>query len=225
MLTLYHCHNARSFRPLWTLEEMGLSYELKMLPFPPRQLAPDYLSINPLGTVPAFFDGDMRMTESSAICEYLVTRYGPTPLAVAPTEAGFRPLSQLALFRRGDADVPADPRAALFAAGAAGAPLGAKSRRIIPAGFCRGLRAVDAVVSRQPTLCAGRFTVADISVGFALTARRTHRPRRQVLAGGRGLLAIAQGARRIPPRRGQARRGRRRTGRWQNRICVTAKRP
>jgi glutathione S-transferase len=76
LLTLYHCHNARSFRVLWTLEEMGLPYELKMLPFPPRQLVPDYLSINPLGTVPAFFDGPMRMTESAAICQYLVTRYG-----------------------------------------------------------------------------------------------------------------------------------------------------
>jgi glutathione S-transferase len=34
--------------------------------------------------------------------------------------------------------------------------------------FLSRLRAVDAVVAKQPTLCAGRFTVADISVGFAL---------------------------------------------------------
>jgi glutathione S-transferase len=34
--------------------------------------------------------------------------------------------------------------------------------------FLSRLRGVDAVVSRQKTLCAGRFTVADISVGFAL---------------------------------------------------------
>ena len=27
MLTLYHCANARSFRPLWTLEELGLLYD------------------------------------------------------------------------------------------------------------------------------------------------------------------------------------------------------
>jgi glutathione S-transferase len=91
MLTLYHCHDARSFRPLWTLEEMGLSYELKMLPFPPRAAAPDYLSVNPLGTVPTFFDGNMRMTESAAICQYLVTRYGPTPLAVEASEPDFGP--------------------------------------------------------------------------------------------------------------------------------------
>ena len=34
--------------------------------------------------------------------------------------------------------------------------------------FLSRLRGVDAVVSQQPTMCAGRFTVADISVGFAL---------------------------------------------------------
>ena len=44
MVTLYHCDGARSFRPLWMLEEMGLAYELKMLPFPPRVFARDYLA-------------------------------------------------------------------------------------------------------------------------------------------------------------------------------------
>ena len=50
MITLYHCFAARSFRPLWMLEEMGnVPYELKMLPFPPRMFAKEYLGINPLG--------------------------------------------------------------------------------------------------------------------------------------------------------------------------------
>ena len=52
MITLYHCDAARSFRPLWMLEELSLTYELKMLPFPPRVLAKDYLALNPLGTIP-----------------------------------------------------------------------------------------------------------------------------------------------------------------------------
>ena len=53
MITLYHCEAARSFRPLWMLEELSLTYELKMLPFPPRVLAKDYLALNPLGTFPS----------------------------------------------------------------------------------------------------------------------------------------------------------------------------
>jgi glutathione S-transferase len=116
MLTLYHCAAARSFRPLWTLEELGLPYDLKMLPFPPRLLAKEYLGLNPLGTIPLLLDGDTRMTESAAISQYLATRYGPTPLAVGVDEPDFRRLSQLAAFRRSHADFPADAGTALHAA-------------------------------------------------------------------------------------------------------------
>jgi len=89
VITLYHCTAARSFRPLWALEELKLPYELKMLPFPPRVFAKEYLGINPLGTIPLLLDGDTRMTESAGIAHYLVTRYGPTPLAPAPHDPAF----------------------------------------------------------------------------------------------------------------------------------------
>jgi len=45
--------------------------------------AKEYLKINPLGTIPVFFDGEMLMTESSAICHYLATRDGPSRLSIA----------------------------------------------------------------------------------------------------------------------------------------------
>ena len=86
MITLYHCMSARSFRPLWMLEELGLPYELRMLPFPPRVLARSYLDLNPLGTVPLMIDGRTRMTESAAICQYLCALSAPTSLQVEPAE-------------------------------------------------------------------------------------------------------------------------------------------
>ena len=89
MITLYHCDAARSFRPLWMLEELGLPYELKMLPFPPRVFAKDYLALNPLGTIPFMIDGETRMTESTGICHYLGTKYGPTPLVVGTDEPAY----------------------------------------------------------------------------------------------------------------------------------------
>ena len=89
MITLYHCDGARSFRPLWMLEEMGLPYELKMLPFPPRVFAKEYLAINPLGTIPFMVDGETKMTESSGICYYLGTKYGPTPLVVGQDDPAY----------------------------------------------------------------------------------------------------------------------------------------
>lgn len=89
MITLHHCVSARSFRPLWMLEEIGVAYELKMMPFPPRTLARPYLEVNPLGTVPAMFDGTARMTESSAICQYLAARYSRGKLDVGVDEPAF----------------------------------------------------------------------------------------------------------------------------------------
>lgn len=74
-IKLWHCPNARSLRPLWALEEMGLKYQLEVLPFPPRFLQREFLSVNPLGTVPYFTDGETRMTESTGICHYLVQQY------------------------------------------------------------------------------------------------------------------------------------------------------
>jgi len=79
-LKLWHCHSSRSLRPLWTLEEMGLDYELVLLPFPPRMFQKEYLGTNVLGTIPYFEDrtggADINMTESSAICSYLTERHG-----------------------------------------------------------------------------------------------------------------------------------------------------
>ncbi len=167
MLTLYHCASARSFRPLWTLEELGLPYDLKMLPFPPRFLKREYLELNPLGTIPLLIDGDTRMTESAAICEYLVTKFGSSPLAVAVDEPAYG--AYLNWLHFGEATLTF-PQTIYFRY----AQLEPDERKNPQAAadyarwFFARLRAVDAIAGSNEWLCAGRFTVADISVGYAL---------------------------------------------------------
>jgi len=167
MITLYHCDGARSFRPLWMLEELGLPYELKMLPFPPRVLAKEYLALNPLGTIPLMIDGANRMTESSGICHYLGMTYGPTPLMVEPHEPAYAAFLNWMYFS--DATLtfpqtlvlrysqlePEERRSAQVAADYA-------------KWFLGRLRAVEAATAGAETLCAGRFTGADIVIGYAL---------------------------------------------------------
>ena len=46
-LKLWHCAGSRSIRPLWTLEEMGLDFELEVMKFPPRFVHAGYTDINP----------------------------------------------------------------------------------------------------------------------------------------------------------------------------------
>ena len=42
MLKIYGTQNSRAMRPIWTAEEMGLEYELIMMPFPPRVFHKEY---------------------------------------------------------------------------------------------------------------------------------------------------------------------------------------
>jgi glutathione S-transferase len=167
VITLYHCTAARSFRPLWALEELGLRYDLKMLPFPPRALAREYLALNPLGTIPLLIDGSVRMTESAAILQYLVTRYGPTPLAVATDEGDYGAYLNWLYFGEATLTFPQ----ALILRYAKFEPEERRSPQVATdyaKWFFGRLRAVEAAVESREMLCAGRFTVADISVGYAL---------------------------------------------------------
>jgi len=167
MITLYHCAGARSFRVLWTLEEMGLPYEVRMLPFPPRVHHREYLQVNPLGTVPAFFDGELRMTESSAIAQYLVTRHGPSPLAVTVDEPDYGSWLNWQYFGEATLTFPQT----LVLRYSKMEPPERRNPQVADdyaKWFLARLRGVDAVVSQQTYLCAGRFTSADISVGYAL---------------------------------------------------------
>ena len=43
MIKIYGTENSRAVRPIWTAEEMGLEYELVMMPFPPRVFMKEYL--------------------------------------------------------------------------------------------------------------------------------------------------------------------------------------
>ena len=83
-MKLWHCHNARSLRPLWALEEMQLPYEVETLPFPPRFFKKEFLGVNSLGTVPFFQDGETTMTESTGICHYLVEKYNKHEFGLKP---------------------------------------------------------------------------------------------------------------------------------------------
>src|ERR1700759_2920494 len=166
MITLYHCDGARRFRPVGLPEEMGLPYELKMLPFPPRVFAKEYLALNPLGTIPFMIDGETKMTESSGICHYLGTRHGPTPLIVGVDEPAYGAFLNWMYFS--DATLTFPQTLVLRYS-----QLEPEERRNPQVAsdyaqwFLGRLRAVEAATANAQTLCAGRCTAADIVIGYA----------------------------------------------------------
>lgn len=167
MLTLYHCVSARSFRALWLLEELGLPYALKMLPFPPRALAREFLQENSLGTVPLLVDGTTRMTESCALCQYLAARHSPGALDVAVGDPAYG--SYLNWLHMSDATLTFPQTLVLRYTHFE--PEGRKQPQVAQdyvRWFLARLRAVDTALQTQEFLCAGRFTAADVCVAYAL---------------------------------------------------------
>ena len=166
MIRLYHCQDARSFRALWALEEMGLRYGLVVMPFPPRARFEGYRSLNPLGTVPVMFDGVSRMTESAAMCHYLGAKYGPTELVVRPEEPAFA--DYLNFLHMGEATLTFPQTIVLrytrLEPPERRVPRAADDYRIW---FLARLKAASTLMGER-YVCADRFTMADISFAYAL---------------------------------------------------------
>ena len=172
-LKLWHCAGSRSIRPLWTIEEMGLDYELEVMQFPPRFVHAGYTDINPIGTVPFFTDDTagansiIQMTESAGISQYLVDRYGPTNLAVGVNESGYG--DYLNWLHRSDATLTFPQtlvlRYTILEPEATRLP---KVAEDYTKWFYSRLRSVELATAHNEFLVANRFTIADIAVGFAL---------------------------------------------------------
>ena len=169
MLHLYHCVSARSFRPLWMLEELQLPYTLHMLPFPPRVLARNFLDLNPLGTVPLLVQGNTRMTESAAMCQYLAAAHPDAGLDVRPSDQAFG--AYLNWLHMGEATLTFPQTLVLRYSHFE--PAERKQPQVVEdyrRWFLARLRAVETALTHGAGgyLCAGRFTAADVSVGYAL---------------------------------------------------------
>ncbi len=76
-MKIHFAPDSRAVRIVWLCEELGLPYEIEMYKLgDPRMRAPEYLQISPMGRVPALEDGDVLLTESGAIVEYILARHG-----------------------------------------------------------------------------------------------------------------------------------------------------
>jgi glutathione S-transferase len=166
MIKLYHCADARSFRVLWALEELGLPYELEVMPFPPRFRVEGYKDLNPLGTVPACFIDGALMTESAAIPHVLATKFGPSDFAVAPDDPDYPAYMNFLFLGEATLTFPQTIHLRYTR-------LEPPERRVAQAAedyalwFGARLRVAETMLQGEYA-CAGRFTMADISLGYAV---------------------------------------------------------
>ena len=93
MIIVHHLNDSRSQRVLWLLEELGLPYEVKRYQRDAQTMLapPELKAIHPLGKSPVIEHDGVRVAETGAIVEYLLSLVPDTPLKpAAGTEAGRR---------------------------------------------------------------------------------------------------------------------------------------
>lgn len=172
MLTVWG--EGRGFRVAWLLEEMGLAYKLRPVDLlADVQNDKEFLAINPAGFIPALQDGDVVMVESIAIMQYLMTRYGPTPLALSPDNPAFA--TYLQFLHMGEAGLAGPMNVVVVSRNFAPEAV----RNDWSAGwalntFKSRLGLVRRQLEKAPYMAGEAFTAADISVTYALLlAHRT----------------------------------------------------
>jgi glutathione S-transferase/3-isopropylmalate dehydratase len=167
MITVWGGQTSRSIRVIWVLEEMGLPYGVRQVDMLAPQQDPEFLSVNPADYIPAMQDDDVVMVESIAIMEYLMARYGPTPLAPAPQDPSFPAYQQfLHLGEAGLATLMMPVVVSRFIAPEA-------ERDNWGANWClqsfqKRLKLVSQRLATSLYLAGDTFTAADISVTYAL---------------------------------------------------------
>ncbi|HEY2874023.1 MAG TPA: glutathione S-transferase family protein [Reyranella sp.] len=166
MTTVYHAKNTRSMRVLWLLEELGVKAEIKSLPFPPSKLQPDYLTVNPTGTVPTLIDGSVRLTESMAICEYLAAKHD-SPLLVGSDDPARTEYVQWLWYGESTLMTPVSRMATVGRLQRKGADIDAVMEDARNNAGIR-LTALERRLEGRDFLVAGRLTLADISAGYPL---------------------------------------------------------
>lgn len=164
MIKIYNFARGRGVRVTWLCEEMGLSYRIEPVSFPPSDA---YRALNPLGQVPFLEDENVGITESVAMLLYVAEKYGPTPLLPAKTLSSFARVLQMCVF--GEATLGASLNSVLI------------DHFVVPEKDKRGplvqvilgrieqqVAFVERVLGDGPFLAGKDFTIADISVVYAL---------------------------------------------------------
>jgi len=143
----------------WMLEEVGQPYRTELLDYATTMKGPEYLSVNPMGKVPALRHRDIVVTETAAICAYLADAFPQAGLAPAPSDRLRGPYYRWLFFAAGP-----------FEAATANKSLGVevpqgRERMLGYGSFAAVMDVLESAVSERDYLVGDAFTAADVYVG------------------------------------------------------------
>lgn len=159
-LVLYTHPQSRGRIARWMLEEVGVPYETEVVDYGTTMKGEDYLTINPMGKVPAIVHNGAVVTECAAICAYLAEAFPAAGLAPLPEEraAYYRWL----FFAAGPVEQAVTNHAAQFV------PKPEQGRMFGYGNYDLTVDVLEQAVGANPYIAGSRFTAADVYVGSAV---------------------------------------------------------
>lgn len=170
MIRLWFAPRTRAVRIVWLLEELGLPYELERVDFQTTANA-FFTQKTPSGKIPVLEDDGVVMSESGAIVEFLLERYGEGRLAPAPGTPERARYLQWLHFAESTAYPPVGIVVWLVVyrgEAESQAELVADARARARSGFDH----LEAELGDGPWLLGEDFTAADVMMGFTVAAAR-----------------------------------------------------
>jgi glutathione S-transferase len=158
-LTFYTNPMSRGRIARWMLEEIGQPYETVVLGYGTSMKDPAYLSVNPMGKVPAIKHGDVVVTEGAAICAYLADAFPQAGLAPATTDKARGTYYRWLFFAAGPVEAAASSKAMGWEAPEdKQGTLGYGSLKHV-------MDALEIAVGKGPYILGEKFSAADVYVG------------------------------------------------------------
>ncbi|HEX4302640.1 MAG TPA: glutathione S-transferase family protein [Rhizomicrobium sp.] len=164
MLRLYFAPLTRAIRIKWLLEELGLPHEIV-----PRQFnrTPGTRQDTPSGRYPVLYDGETMLSESGAVVQYILEKYGNgrlQPAIASPERAAY-----LYWFHFAEASAAAPINQYVGIAVYSGeAEKHAEAVEYARQGVDRVLGTVEAAIAGRSFLAGDALSGADIMMGFTL---------------------------------------------------------
>ena len=172
MLTVHHLGISQSERIVWLCEELGLDYELKLYKRrEDNRLAPDeYKALHPMGIAPVITDGELVLSESGAICDYICARYGNGRLIPSRDDPDFA--DHLFWFHWSNGTFMTTLMMQLVLSMAAE---GNPAALFVNDRSRRGWAMIEARLGQKPFFGGANLTTADIMMVYCVTTSRAFR--------------------------------------------------
>ncbi len=186
MLKIYGVYKSRATRILWLVEELGMPFELKPViqayklkdPMAPdarlNTRSPEFLAVNPMGSIPTIEDDGLVLNESLAQTLYVAKKTGG-PIGPRDLHEEAQML-QWSLFAATSIETDALKISMANASGKLASAEGQAEAAEVAKVLARPFGVLEKHFAQHDYAVGGRFTVADINLAEVVRYAQAYQP-------------------------------------------------